>query len=328
MKHAFSFIFLLLVFPARLFCQVNPPQTVIQNTLKKLPNEDASGAIEITDSIFGPVNVSSGYGKIQELEEGQYSNMIEHSSAWFKFTMAVDTLLTFDIVPLDSLDDYDFTLLKCTRGDCAGNGPKKLQMIRQCYSVCYSKSGMTGISRYTGNMKIGPGDGPAYVSAVPVKAGEIYYLVVDNDVERNGRYADENGRLRTASKIPAGFTIYFYNYCPKRKPIVLNNIFFETNKSTLKSESFVELDSLVMRLKGSPMVIEISGHTDNVGSEKDNLQLSEERALAVKNYLVSKSISAARIYSKGYGSSRPVTSNKTEEGRKKNRRVEFVILLN
>ena len=71
--------------------------------------------------------------------------------------------------------------------------------------------------------------------------------------------------------------------------------------------------------------IEVSGHTDNVGNKKDNQLLSENRAQAVVNYLTAKGIKANRLSSKGFGDSKPVASNKTEEGRQQNRRVEFSI---
>lgn len=111
--------------------------------------------------------------------------------------------------------------------------------------------------------------------------------------------------------------------------IRLNNIFFDFGKATLRPESYIELDEVVNVLKNnSKMEIEMSGHTDNVGSEDANLKLSEDRAKAVKDYIVSKGISENRIISKGYGKSKPITSNDTDEGRQLNRRVEFTILKN
>ena len=71
---------------------------------------------------------------------------------------------------------------------------------------------------------------------------------------------------------------------------------------------------------------EISGHTDNVGKDADNLKLSQERAEAVKAYLVKKGIKASRIVAKGYGATRPVAENTTPEGRQKNRRTELLII--
>lgn len=115
----------------------------------------------------------------------------------------------------------------------------------------------------------------------------------------------------------------------KGSKIALRNIFFDSGKSDLKSESNAELDRLVKLLKDVPaLVIEISGHTDNVGSESMNANLSQARAEAVVAYLVSKGIKKDRLKSKGYGSSQPVASNSTAEGRQQNRRTEFEILSN
>ena len=109
----------------------------------------------------------------------------------------------------------------------------------------------------------------------------------------------------------------------KEQPIVLKNVFFNTAESILLPASYIELDLLVGYLKeNANYKLEISGHTDNVGKEKDNLQLSEARAKAVVDYLISKNISALRISYKGFGSLQPIVTNGTSEGRQQNRRVE------
>jgi len=113
------------------------------------------------------------------------------------------------------------------------------------------------------------------------------------------------------------------------KPLTLNNIYFETGKSNLLDSSFTELNTLFNILKSKPkMIIQISGYTDNVGKAQDNIVLSEARAKAVKKYLSDKGIDNNRLIVKGYGSSNPKTSNDTEAGRAKNRRVEIMVLKN
>lgn len=108
---------------------------------------------------------------------------------------------------------------------------------------------------------------------------------------------------------------------------VLKEIFFEFDKSTLLQQSFFELLRLLALLDTYPqMCIEIGGHTDGKGSESYNKRLSENRAKAVVDYLVSKGVNASRLQFKGYGKSMPVAPNDTEEGRALNRRVEFKIL--
>lgn len=111
--------------------------------------------------------------------------------------------------------------------------------------------------------------------------------------------------------------------------IALRNIFFDTGKSTLRSESNAELDRLVKLMKDVPSLnIEISGHTDNTGSAKMNESLSQDRAQAVVSYLTSKGIAAGRMTAKGYGASKPIATNSTTDGRQQNRRTEFEILKN
>lgn len=111
--------------------------------------------------------------------------------------------------------------------------------------------------------------------------------------------------------------------------IALRNIFFAFGLSTLDPKSNTELDRLVKLMKDVPALkVEISGHTDNIGSESSNQKLSEDRAAAVVNYLISKGISKDRLQPKGYGSSRPVATNNSDEGRQQNRRTEFEITAN
>lgn len=108
---------------------------------------------------------------------------------------------------------------------------------------------------------------------------------------------------------------------------VLENIFFDVDKYELKEKSVTELKKILRFLNENPSVrIEISGHTDNTGSAAYNVQLSEKRAQSVNNYLVSQGISQSRLTPKGYGSQQPIASNDTEEGRQKNRRIEFKIV--
>jgi outer membrane protein OmpA-like peptidoglycan-associated protein len=109
--------------------------------------------------------------------------------------------------------------------------------------------------------------------------------------------------------------------------IRMNNIFFDFGKSTLRSESFAELDRLIDILgRHKKMEIEIGGHTDNIGDDASNKKLSQERADSVVAYLISKGVDTKKLESVGYGESVPEASNDTEEGREQNRRVVFTIL--
>lgn len=108
---------------------------------------------------------------------------------------------------------------------------------------------------------------------------------------------------------------------------ILQNIFFDVDKYELKEKSLTELQKILTFLKQNPSVqVEISGHTDNVGSDAYNLQLSERRAQSVYNYLVSNGVDRGRLSTKGYGSAQPIADNAIEEGRQKNRRIEFKLI--
>lgn len=119
----------------------------------------------------------------------------------------------------------------------------------------------------------------------------------------------------------------FLTEIKKGEAIRLNNIFFETASATLQPESYNEINRLANLMEDQKkIVVQISGHSDNVGSESFNLKLSGERANAVMAYLIEHGIAAERITAKGYGPSVPVASNDTEEGKALNRRVEFTII--
>lgn len=105
-------------------------------------------------------------------------------------------------------------------------------------------------------------------------------------------------------------------------------VFFDFGQSLLKRESIADLDRVVRLLRENPgFTIQIGGHTDNVGDPASNAELSQQRAAAVKSYLVGNRVVADRITSAGYGETRPIATNGTEEGRAKNRRVEMQVVV-
>ena len=121
--------------------------------------------------------------------------------------------------------------------------------------------------------------------------------------------------------------------CPEIKEEVkkiikqaFDNLQFETGKSVIIKNSLPSLDKLAQVMKDdASFTLKISGHTDNVGVEKENLKLSKERAESVKAYFIKKGVDGKRVTAEGYGSSVPLADNKTKEGRAKNRRVEMLI---
>lgn len=157
-----------------------------------------------------------------------------------------------------------------------------------------------------------------------IPSGKDYAL----NVSKEGYlFHSENFSLKNFS----GYEPYKLNVqLQKLRPgasIVLNNVFFETNKYDLLPTSMIELDRLVTLLQQNPeKKIEIGGHTDNVGSDEANLLLSDQRAASVVSYLVKKGIAADRLTAKGYGETMPVATNDTDAGRAKNRRTEFKVI--
>jgi outer membrane protein OmpA-like peptidoglycan-associated protein len=129
-------------------------------------------------------------------------------------------------------------------------------------------------------------------------------------------------------KLTMKLTLRFKGFTPARgksEPprFVLDGVNFDTGKASLRPDSFPRLDGVVeyMAHKKSTR-IEISGHTDNVGNPKGNKSLSEKRAVACRDYLISKGIDGARVQAVGYGDERPIAPNDTDAGRQQNRRIE------
>jgi outer membrane protein OmpA-like peptidoglycan-associated protein len=159
---------------------------------------------------------------------------------------------------------------------------------------------------------------------VPLPSGRNYGIKIEKKgflfASENVYLSEKDGYKEIKKEIPL----------PELKPgvsVQLNNIFFDSGKSSLKKESTRELQDLLKLLRDNPtLVLEIGGHTDNTGDEAGNQKLSENRSQAVCDYLVVAGISAARLKSVGYGSSAPVADNRTEAGRQKNRRTEVKIL--
>lgn len=177
-------------------------------------------------------------------------------------------------------------------------------------------SGKRVIEAYS---RSGTGD---YLVCLP--AGKDYALLI----EKEGYLPhSENFSLSNAKRSePYRIDVSLQKLRPGAS-IVLNNVFYDSGKADLKQESQVELNKLVELLQANPEKnIEIGGHTDDVGSDANNITLSQQRSEAVVNYLISKGINASRLTAKGYGESNPVASNANEEGRAKNRRTEFKII--
>jgi outer membrane protein OmpA-like peptidoglycan-associated protein len=132
-----------------------------------------------------------------------------------------------------------------------------------------------------------------------------------------GKYLEIEGKDMTVKPVEVGVKVE------------MNNIFFEFGKAELKSESYPELNRIATFFKSNTKIVsEISGHTDNVGSDEVNNKLSQERADVVRKYLLTQGVPTEKLTAKGYGKNKPKVANDTPENQAINRRVEFEILKN
>lgn len=170
-----------------------------------------------------------------------------------------------------------------------------------------------------------------------VKSDEVSgeYTIVLSEGQQYGLYVSAPGFLMNSlsfdytsrkSLSPVALDVYL-KPIKSGAAIVLNNLFFDTGEYKLERESKTELDKLITFMQQNPTVrIEISGHTDDVGSDNNNKVLSERRAKSVADYLRSNKVARDRITSVGHGESRPVKPNTSEENRSQNRRIEMRVL--
>jgi outer membrane protein OmpA-like peptidoglycan-associated protein len=110
--------------------------------------------------------------------------------------------------------------------------------------------------------------------------------------------------------------------------IILDRVYFDTNKATIQRKSNKVLNAVVDVMQSFPQIklVEVQGHTDSDGRESANLELSQDRATAVVRYLVTAGVDPSRLVGRGFGESRPIDTNETSKGKANNRRVEFIIL--
>ena len=162
----------------------------------------------------------------------------------------------------------------------------------------------------------------------PVKPQALPEVLVVGNVSPQGPPVDKP--IPAARPIIPGPTAVLkppFGLIEKGKPIQLNDIYFDQSSPVLRSQSFTELDQLSAILLANPALqIEIRGHTDNQGDFDLNVKLSRDRCQAIVDYLVGKGISKTRLKAVGRGPIDPIAPNNNEENRRKNRRVEFVVI--
>jgi len=159
---------------------------------------------------------------------------------------------------------------------------------------------------------------------ISLKGGDTYMIKIKGIVD------EQDYNQISIPKLEEGQVYGEYNVLIKYEPprtFTLNNIHFDANKSSLRKDSYKELNELLSAMKvKETLAIEIVGHTDNVGEEADNLLLSKKRAENIRTFLISNGIDQARVKANGYGENRPIATNNTPEGRQKNRRTEVHII--
>lgn len=168
-----------------------------------------------------------------------------------------------------------------------------------------------------------PEDGSFFIV---LPAGKMYGVFVsDTSVYPETRHVDLR-QVTESQDVEKTFHVTTIKEMKEGKAVTINNIFFDFGKSNLLSYSYPELYRLARLLKRMNLTVEISGHTDNVGSDEVNDKLSQARADAVRDFLIGQGCNGNNIVAKGYGKNKPIAKNDTERGRAKNRRVEMKVL--
>ena len=176
-------------------------------------------------------------------------------------------------------------------------------------------------NKVIGTSKSDPQDG-SYFIVLPM--GKNYgYFVEDSSYFPMAQNLDLRNTTNAIEVQKDIVAISFTDMINEKIAVPMNNLFFEKLKSNLLAASLPELNRIAKILKEKNIKVEISGHTDNVGSESMNQKLSEERANSVKNFLISQGVNPTLIQVIGFGFSKPKTTNETEEGKAENRRVEI-----
>ncbi len=229
------------------------------------------------------------------------------------------------------VDIYSFELHEAAR-------PQPVTYVKAIVSDAFDRKKLSAqvefIDLETGNVFISSMTDADGEFLITLPTGKDYALNVSKE---KYLFYSENFALKNKGSINEPFELNIeLNPVPENtgveigdlsKPIILKNVFFETGSAELKNESLSELNRLKKLLEENPTIkIQLNGHTDNVGTDEDNMALSENRAKAVYDYLLKNNIEAARLKYKGFGETMPIASNELEEGRKENRRTEFVLI--
>jgi outer membrane protein OmpA-like peptidoglycan-associated protein/tetratricopeptide (TPR) repeat protein len=279
--------------------------------------------IDSTNTWTLPTNI--GYPINTEGNEGALSVSLDGKKAYYTSDMAYlndRANANLDIYSFDLYHDAQpmpTTFVKAKITDLLSGKP--LEANYAIEPLKKDLNSISGKSNKSGN----------FITSLPTNYGYAFFVEKEGYVLHSGKFS-----LGGIQNVTDPFIIEIQlkpipktddNIAPVRyDPIVLNNIFFETGSALLKLESDIEISRLADNMKlNESLKIVIHGHTDNIGSVEDNMLLSEERAKSVMQALIDKGILASRISSRGFGESTPIDNNEIEEGRKNNRRTEFVV---
>ncbi|HET6225315.1 MAG TPA: OmpA family protein [Bacteroidia bacterium] len=303
-----------------------------------IEHADFTNAIYVRDSIIVSKHRSNGTGNAMDIEDNANndSKYVEkqHNIVWYKFIARQDSKLTFDILPENEQDDYDFMLFQYNGLDFKSQlTSRQIKPIRACISGSDKHlKGATGLTADPAAPAfIHSGIGKSYVKSVAVLKGQVYYLLV-NAVQVHVKKGRQKG---------AGHTICFHFrkfgedelYVGKR--LYFNRLEFNAGASVFRSGSgyMDALDTIAGFLKRNPRVkIEIQGHVNTFepqmehGRKTETQILSEDRAAAVFDCLVERGIDSFRMARVGYGGTkRIIPVPQKEEEYRRNVRVEVVI---
>jgi len=277
-------------------------------------------------------NVSSGYcptttdGEIREYLQGTLAKPLEVGKEYFvRFWVAISNNqmstnnigVYFSKAPIKNDDCYRLEFTPHV------NESKVLEFKKNGWSMVSGKFIAKEPFQY---LIIGNFFSDKATKTYSKKMSSSAYVYIDDVYVSETLTREQIAELRAKKKVkPKTNTIA--EKVKTEKTIVLNGVFFKTNSAELEQRSFKELNELADWLMSNPnQKIMIKGHTDNQGNDNYNNELSNRRAKSVLDFLLKKNVKPIQLSSKGFGSSVPVADNSTEEGRSKNRRVEFEIL--
>lgn len=273
------------------------------------------------DTWSEPINI--GYPINTEGNEGNMTVSLDGKMAWFASDWNYKSNTS-----LHHLDIYTFELYPDIR-------PIPSTYVKGCVKDINTQTGLIShieiVELKSGKtiFKITSGNDGNFIAALPkggqyaCKVEAVDYVYYSQQFNLSDGNFDFKPYILDIELIP----IPAVQNTTQTYSMVLNNIFFETGSTALLPKSNYEIENIVQMMSANPMLkIIIVGHTDNVGNEKDNFRLSQERAKSVHDALVFKGIPADKIKYEGKGDTQPIADNTSEEGRSKNRRTELVIL--